>query len=276
MPKFISNNISILLLIGIAAAIAMSAIHVGKFLYATDGPLALLGGAAIAICTISSSYYAFDSTKAGKGWPWTGVIFFGLVSAVMQINHYQLVPAIADTTAIAMGILWPIGEIILGGIMASVRHGERVEMNALESFKSERSKNVQLEQSIETLKAERLFELYKLNDERDAERFGEQERISELERTLNELRIENAKLSERAAIKNSSATPGTHDKNAPGTDTDKRRLVVLDFYRSNPGVPYSAAAESLGLGKTTIYNDVKFWEKRGTIHVNGNGVEVVN
>lgn len=160
--------------------------------------------------------------------------------------------------------------------LALRRWHARNQAQQLDAFKAERSKVVQLERTIETLNAERLFELERINDERDVERFDERERMNELERTLNDLRIENARLSERLSVQNTSV-PGVENAKTPvETDTDKRRVIVLDFYRDNPGVPYSTAAEQLNLSKSTVYNDVKFWEKRGTMHVNGNGVEVLN
>jgi hypothetical protein len=107
---------------------------------------------------------------------------------------------------------------------------------------------------------------------------AEQKIMNSLERTVNELRTENKNLMERLAVQSeqNAIVPGVEKVKQPENDTDHRRTIVLDFYRSNPGVPYSQAAETLGLSKTTIYNDVKFWEKRGTIHVNGNGVEVLS
>lgn len=144
-----------------------------------------------------------------------------------------------------------------------------------DDFDLERAKNVQLEQTLERVNAEHTLVLERLNDERAAERFDEQERVDELTKTLNEMRIENARLSERLEAKN-AIVPGVEPAKKPvETDTDKRRVIVLDFYRSNPGVPYQTAANSLGLSKSTVYNDVQFWSKRGTIHVNGNGVEVL-
>lgn len=136
--------------------------------------------------------------------------------------------------------------------------------------------NEQLKHETQQLRIDHQLALEKLTNELDAERFNEQERSAELERTVNELRIENARLSERLSVQN-TIVPGVEvQKKATETDTDKRRMIVLDFYRDNPGVPYSQAAERLKLSKSTIYNDVQFWSKRGTIHVNGNGVEVLS
>ena len=155
-----------------------------------------------------------------------------------------------------------------------------------DAFKEASQLNVQLKQNIEQLnerlkheaqqlRIEHQFALEKLADELDAERFSEQEKNDKLEHDLNELRIENARLIERLSIQNPSV-PGVEVQKKPTeTDTDKRRVTVLEFYRNNPGVPYSQAAEQLSLSKSTIYNDVQFWSKRGTIHVNGNGVEVL-
>lgn len=140
---------------------------------------------------------------------------------------------------------------------------------------AERARNVQAEQALGTFQAERQMELDRLEDERDAERFAERERRAELERQANELRIENARLAERASAQANAATPGTNAKANTQADTDQRRRIVLDYYRDNPGVSYQAAANDLGIGKTTVFNAVQFWEKNGNIHVNGNGVEVV-
>lgn len=143
-----------------------------------------------------------------------------------------------------------------------------------DAFQVEQARNVQLMEQIERMKVERLIELERMEDEQDAERFAEQERIIQLEQALNELRIESAILSERLSAK-TTIVPGVSNESKPTEiDTDKRRTIVLDFYRNNPGVPYQVAADALGVPKTSVYNDVKFWEKRGMIHVNGNGVEV--
>ncbi|MBK8467777.1 MAG: hypothetical protein IPL32_18350 [Chloracidobacterium sp.] len=138
-----------------------------------------------------------------------------------------------------------------------------------------RSVNVHLEQALGTIEAERQAERDRVNAERQAERERmNADRQAEVER-LNELRIENARLAERASAQANAATPGTNAKANTQADTDQRRRIVLDYYRDNPGVSYQAAANDLGIGKTTVYNAVQFWEKAGTIHVNGNGVEVV-
>lgn len=143
--------------------------------------------------------------------------------------------------------------------------------NRSNELEVERSINVQLKQTIETMRIERLFELERLTDEHDVERFNEQEHRTALEQMLNELRIENARLSERLEAKN-AVVPSVAKEEKP---TDERRAIVLDFYRNNPGVSYGQAAKQLDIPKSTVSNDVDFWRKHGTIHVNGNGVEVI-
>lgn len=286
MPKLISNHISVLLLIGIAAAIAMSAIHVGDFLYTTDGPLAILGGAAIAICTISSSYYAFDSTKAGKGWPWAGVVFFGVVSAAMQINHYQLEPTINDITAIAMGMLWPIGEIILGGIMASVRNGERHETDLFSELRSTiDALNTELTdlRQRSTAAAEQMIAEHKaaLNNLREqlneqiagviAERNNLYQQLREqsaeqksLTERLNAITLENARLNATLDTLNSvgtkpasvqPVTPPSAPKRSTANDEADREAQkerCVQFFTEQPGGSQRAAAEHVGCSLGTL------------------------
>lgn len=56
---------------------------------------------------------------------------------------------------------------------------------------------------------------------------------------------------------------------------DRRRQSVLDYYKANPGASYQTAATALGIGKTTVHNVVRFWERAGSIRMIGNRVEVV-
>lgn len=262
MPKLISNHISVLLLVGIAAAIAMSAIHVGDFLYTTDGPLAILGGAAIAICTISSSYYAFDSTKAGKGWPWAGVVFFGVVSAAMQINHYQLEPTINDITAIAMGMLWPIGEIILGGIMASVRHGERVEVDQAEQLRQAKAAEHSALSLVEGLEA----------------RLADSEaKISEWKAEALALRNQLAYMEKRVVVPPTGVSEPAKPANAKPSAAERRAEVFKLLCRTNKKADANFAdwGRTFGVSDTAVRGDVE-WLKANGYWLNGDDWKPTN
>jgi len=216
----------------------------------------------------------FDGVQVDRSryeWP-----FWFAVSVAFGVMLLIIIVVAKLETAHAILAALPLFSAAGAVALALRRWHARNTQTRLDAFKEASQLNEQLKQELERVRIEQAFALEKLSDDLAAERFSEQERADQLERELNELRIENARLVERLSIQNTSVPGVEAPKKTTETDTDKRRMIVLEFYKNNPGVPYSQAAEQLSLSKSTIYNDVQFWSKRGTIHVNGNGVEVLS
>ena len=55
-------------------------------------------------------------------------------------------------------------------------------------------------------------------------------------------------------------------------DVTERRRQVATYYRDNPNDSYQTVADALNVtSKTTVYNDVKWLERQGVLHVERNG-----
>ena len=227
----------------------------------------------------------FDGVQVDRSryeWPfWFAVgVAFGVMLLIIGVV-YKL-----ETAHQILAVL-PLFSAAGAIALALRRWHARNTQTRLDAFKEASQLNVQLKQDIERLnerlkreteqlRIEHQFALEKLTDEMDAERFDEQERNAELEQTINELRIENARLTERLSAKTPTVPGVEQAKEAQQAATDERRMIVLDFYKNNPGVSYGQASQLLGVPKSTVSNDVQFWVKRQVMHVNGHGPEVLS
>lgn len=59
---------------------------------------------------------------------------------------------------------------------------------------------------------------------------------------------------------------------ATNDETTERRKQVATYYRDSPTDSYQTVADALGItSKATVYNDVKWLERNGVVHVERNG-----
>lgn len=215
----------------------------------------------------------FDGVQVDRKryeWPFWFAVFvaFGVMLLIIGVV-YKL--EIAHQILAVLPLFSAAGAIAL----ALRRWHARNQDARLDAFKEASKQNEQLRQTIDELRHNHQYALEKLEDELDADRFSIQQHAEQLEQTVNELRIENARLLERLSAK-TPAVPGVEQaKEAQQAATDERRMIVLDFYKNNPGVSYGQASQLLGVPKSTVSNDVQFWVKRQVMHVNGHGPEVL-